>query len=71
MTGTMLNKKTLALAAWVLLGLFLVAPGKDFLSSVILLGNPPSLELKRFLAFLVFISAAGCCMGLWVLADME
>ena len=67
----MQNKKTFALAAWVLLGLFLVMPVEDFLSSVILLGNSPSLESKRFLAFLVFLVllVAAWVYGLWLIWD--
>lgn len=58
-----MKHKLLAIVAWILLGLFLILPVRDFLSAVILLGNPPSLGSKRFL---VFLGLLVLLVGLWI-----
>ena len=58
-----MKDKLLAIVAWILLGLFLILPVRDFLSAVILLGNPPSLGSKRFL---VFLGLLVLLVGLWI-----
>lgn len=66
--GSVFMKKRLATAAaWLILGAFLILAILEFYPGVILLGNAPSFESKRFLVFLVglLLLAAAWLYGLW------
>jgi len=62
-----MEKRFIAVAAWIIFGAFLVLAVLEFYSGVVLLGNVPSLGSKRFLAFLIGITllAAIWLYGLW------